>query len=363
MSKPVFRVAVLPAGVGDAVVIEYGPAESIRCVLIDGGIARVGTVVNEYLGANAKLELLVVTHIDSDHIGGVLNLLNLANAPTPNDIWFNGYKHLFRSGLVPMGPKQAEALTSLINAKGYAWNNAFEGKAVVREDRADVKLPVRELSGGLTCTVLSPGYAQLEQLRDETTWERIVLEAEQAAEAASDDAAAIPQKRLLAMGGINIDELADEHTDPDRAPANGSSIALLVKYEKYRCLLGADAHPDVLIDAIDRLVGKGKTLEVDVFKLPHHGSKANVTRELISRVRARSYVFSSNGHGRSRHPDDQAVARVITYGGPNPLLAFNYHSERNKEWDSEDRQNSHPYRTMYPPPGGEGIVIDVPSLA
>jgi glyoxylase-like metal-dependent hydrolase (beta-lactamase superfamily II) len=133
MTRSVFRLAVLPAGIGDALVIEYGTFGSIYRVLIDGGIGRTGTAVKEYLGGDAQLELLVVTHIDSDHIAGVLKLLHVDNPPVPNDIWFNGYKHLFpKKSLVEMGAKQGEALTSLIKARGYPWNRSFKGKAVVR---------------------------------------------------------------------------------------------------------------------------------------------------------------------------------------------------------------------------------------
>jgi hypothetical protein len=38
-------------------------------------------------------------------------------------------------------------------------------------------------------------------------------------------------------------------------------------------------HPNVLLAGIDQLVDQGNQSPVDVFKLPHHGSKANVTRD------------------------------------------------------------------------------------
>jgi hypothetical protein len=234
---------------------------------------------------------------------------------------------------------------------------------VVREDCPRVPLPVRTLPGGLKCTVLSPGRTQLERLREGTNWEDIVEEAENEADAAADDVATGPQVRVRPMGGLNIGELADEPSSPDQAVANGSSIALLVEYNKRRCLLGADAHPDVLIEGIDRVAGMGNTLEVDVFKLPHHGSKANVTRELVSRVSAKTYVFSTDGSGQQAHPNDQAVARVIMYGTRNPLLAFNYRSSRNDHWDNEVRRINHAYRTVYPPPGEDGLVLDINELA
>ena len=91
-------------------------------------------------------------------------------------------------------------------------------------------------------------------------------------------------------------------------------------------------------------------------------AKRNVTRKLLSRVRARTYVFSTDGSGNQRHPNDQAVARVIKYGGPSPVLAFNYRSMRNEVWDSDALKNAHGYQTMYPQQNTQGISIDLVSM-
>ncbi len=85
----------------------------------------------------------------------------------------------------------------------------------------------------------------------------------------------------------------------------------------------------MLLAGVDQLVGQGNPLPVDVFKLPHHGSKANVTQDLVTRIPAGAYVFSTDGSGRQCHPDDQAVARVIKFGEPESILAFNYRSAQN----------------------------------
>ena len=103
---------------------------------------------------------------------------------------------------------------------------------------------------------------------------------------------------------LDIDALADAQTTSDSAVANGSSIALLLEFGGRRCLLAGDAHPGVLIAGIDQFAGTGAALNVDVFKLPHHGSKANVTTELIRRVPAHTYVFCTDGSGNQHHPDD-----------------------------------------------------------
>jgi hypothetical protein len=51
------------------------------------------------------------------------------------------------------------------------------------------------------------------------------------------------------------------------------------------------------------------------------------------------------------------------YGTRNPLLAFNYRSSRNDHWDNEVRRINHAYRTVYPPPGEDGLVLDINELA
>jgi len=60
----------------------------------------------------------------------------------------------------------------------------------------------------------------------------------------------------------------------------------------------------------------------------HHGSRANVTQELMRAVQAEHYVFSTNG-AIFNHPNDEAVARVIV-GSKRPTLWFNYSTERNQ---------------------------------
>ena len=63
-------------------------------------------------------------------------------------------------------------------------------------------------------------------------------------------------------------------------------------------------------------------MPVDAVKLSHHGSRANVTQDLLQAVDARHFVFSTN-NSYFRHPNAEAVARVIV-GGRKPTLWFNY---------------------------------------
>jgi glyoxylase-like metal-dependent hydrolase (beta-lactamase superfamily II) len=80
MSK--FTIEMLPARQGDALWIEYGDSAHPRRALIDAGTPETWDVVRpkieQLAPAERRFELLVVSHIDLDHIGGVLPLLAAA---------------------------------------------------------------------------------------------------------------------------------------------------------------------------------------------------------------------------------------------------------------------------------------------
>jgi len=356
-----FKIEMLLAGHGDCLWIEYGDPQAPRRVLIDGGAT--GT---HKRALRAKLrnlpekeqgfELLMVTHIDADHIAGVLDLLeDKETGFQANDIWFNGYRHLPDENPDTLGPVQGEKLTDLLVKPGMKWNCAFgeSGKNAVVVP-TEGSLPRIALDGGLVLTLLSPTPRKLAELKP--TWVKEVRKAgldpnvkrpEEVESAEGFD--------LLAAGTPNVDALAAEAFSEDSAEANGSSIAVLAEFDGRRMLLTGDAHPSVLTAAIKRL-GTGK-LAVDVCKLPHHGSKANVSRALLEALDCKKYLFSSNG-AHFKHPDRQAVARVIKWGGGQSELTFNYRTKFNDMWEGKPLRDKHGYTTVFPQSDTEGIVVE-----
>ena len=124
----VFRIEMLPARQGDALWIEYGSDAGLRRVLIDAGTPGAWEAVRARIArlppAERRLELLVVSHIDNDHIGGVLPMLEDAELGLElGDVWFNAYRHLPQT-LEPMGPVEGERLTKLLVDGGHHWNEA-----------------------------------------------------------------------------------------------------------------------------------------------------------------------------------------------------------------------------------------------
>jgi beta-lactamase superfamily II metal-dependent hydrolase len=358
------KIEMLPARHGDCLWIEYGSARKTYRMLIDAGPASTYKHLRERILAlpesKRHFELFVITHIDADHIEGAVKLLQDKKLKISyGDIWFNGWKHLKRNPSRTLGGPLGEYLTSTILKEKLPWNVAFDGGTIVVPDKG--KLPVRELRGEMKLTLLSPTWERLEKLRPK--WRKEVLDAGLAPghtrKAQKKLAATKRLQPILGAPRLNVEKLAGADSKSDSAAANGSSIAFLAEYDGLRCLFSGDAFPDVLAASLRRLLKKpSEKVSLDVFKLPHHGSRANVSAELIELVECGQYMFSSNGD-IFEHPDREAVARVIWHAKTSPLLCFNYKTDFNKMWDSRNLLAKHSYQVAYPRTGKEGLLVEL----
>lgn len=347
------ELEMLPAREGDCLLLTYGHRDSPRRVLIDGGRAATYADTKARLErlpeAERDFELVVVTHVDRDHIEGVLAMLDDPSRPIRfRDLWFNGYHHLLDDEVENFGPRQGEILTTKILEQRLPWNRAFRSRAV--ETRK--ALPPVELDGGLKITILSPSREKLTALIP--NW--VAGCAEAGLIPGSPGARSDLPDGLDAFGGFRIEGAAQEPFQKDTSKPNGSSIALLVEYEEKRLLLAADAHADLLAESIRSLAQKaGGKLSLDAFKLSHHGSAANTSRELLDLFSCRNYLVSTNGaiYG---HPDRTALARVVKSGNEEKVLIFNYETPGTSFWNNRTWQNQHGYHTRYPSPHESGTA-------
>ena len=354
------ELRLLPARQGDAIWIRWQDGARVRQMMVDMGTPGTGRRLRDWLsppdGAERAFELLVVTHIDADHIGGVLSCL--VDEPPLDvafaDVWFNGLDHLDPPALESFGGAQGKRLMDWL--AGRRWNHAFGGRRITSEDAG---APV-ELPGGLVVTVLGPPAERLVAL--EPQWRR-----ELAAALAKREAPPPRTGELEAFGRARparpdlpdlaaLDARARLASGGDGSKPNGSSIALLLEYGGRRVLLGADAYAGDLLATLQRL-GGGAPVRLDAFKLPHHGSRENVTPALIEAVDCTRFLFSTDGT-QFFHPDAEAVACVLNHGLPDRPeieLWFNQRSEFTGWWDDPAWQARFKYAPIY---GGEdGLAL------
>lgn len=358
----IFRIHVFPAQRGDALFIEYGEEAQPHRILVDGGITKTGREhlvgLIEGLG-DPRIDLLVVTHIDLDHIQGVIALLKaLPENVTIERVWFNGWDQLPRPPLQPHGVAEGVELSKQLEARFKpAWNNDVAGSWIgLAQDGSPRDIP---LPGGMVATLLSPDADKLLALRG--IWDDVVedfgaaAEAEDEEEIVADDAAI---DGLEPLGGEEIDvvELAESAFKEDDAVPNGSSIACVLSFKGKSAVLLADAHPSVVLRAVKALSPGGR-LNADCIKLSHHGSKYNTSLELAQSLASPRWIFSSNG-ASTKHPNVEAVARVL-HGSPGQKqLIFNYRTKYNDMWDNATRMKDHDYTPMYGD-GVKAVVVDL----
>lgn len=152
------RFTMMPGEDGDCLLLEYGDDSFVRRILVDGGRSGTYPLIKPTLaGLDGLVDLLVVTHVDQDHILGVLALMDdLDRSVEFGDVWFNGFDQLLDTE--GFGAVDGEKLTSALPAQKVPWNDAFGGRGV------EVGRELAWFDEGSTMDVLSPDRGQLERL-------------------------------------------------------------------------------------------------------------------------------------------------------------------------------------------------------
>lgn len=339
-----FTVTSLPAGYGDSLWIEYGDGDKKNRILIDGGLKATKEIILELINAlpekHRVIELLVISHIDQDHIEGILELFEMDDLPVKiKSVWFNGYHHL--DGDEDFGAVQGERLTAAILKNKFPWNPEFNGRAAVVPENGIP--PVIELKGGMRLTLLSPTVEKLRLLKP--VWEQEVKNAglvpgfgyEEPEEDSGDD-------ENFGPAIINVEELAASFFEEDKRQGNGSSIAFIAEYKEKSVLFCADAHPATLMESLKK-TGRGH-FNFDAVKISHHGSHKNTGPDFLNTVKSNVFIVSTNG-ARYKHPSLEAVAQIIKLQKGSKKLYFNYRTVFNEMWDDILLKEKYNYETIY----------------
>lgn len=377
----VFRIELLPARHGDCLLLSYGDAARPHRVLIDGGPIGAYGALSARLAAlpedQRELELLVITHVDGDHIEGCLKLLNHPELATFRDIWFNGWPHIAQElKEPPPAPRRApsdeadshqrsamQGTEISVRIDGRQWNAAFQGSPVFVP--ATGPLPVRELPGGLRLTLLSPTLDKLVKLR--TAWSRALERAEVDPTNEAALRARLDGRAAYRASGARLRPTPDQMMSSaalalgpmDDAVANGSSIAVIAEYAGRRLALLGDAHAPTLAATLGRMAAAtgAATLRLDAVKLAHHGSAANLSPDLLGRIECGTWLVSTDG-SLFQHPDDEAIHAVVRQV-PGARLLFNYRSARTAPWGEPAMRAAHGHQAFYPRDPAAGIALDL----
>lgn len=351
------RVEVLPARLGDCLLVECPRVDGTTWrMLIDGGPTDTWPTLQSRLDrmdpSDQRFDVAVISHIDSDHIGGMIPFLQSRYAHKVDDFWFNGRTHL-PDATKKRSVGQGETVVSTLlgdeeRGTPLPWNVAFGGGPI--ETGSEAGFLEYSYPDGPTVTVISPTIEQLDALAG--VWDKALEAAKRV-------------KRAQAVPDVlrpldDLQAIAAESTPVDTSVTNGSSIALLLEHRGASVVLAADAFGSVLEAGLKGVAAaRGlDQLDIDAIKLPHHASKSNVIDGLVTAAPARHYLVSSNGD-TFHHPDDAALARVVVDGPQGATLWFNYRNPRTQRWADTELCDRYGYRTEFPVGSPHGIVLEL----
>lgn len=324
-AKQLFTLEAVFAKHGDALLLHYGPWTDPKWVLIDGGPSG---VYRDFLRPHLDfvrwlydyeddeplpLELLMVSHIDADHIAGVLDLMREQKdaldeqRPAPfriEQMWHNSFDEIIgnrasghttallaavasaadpdltddagfaarfdrETRAVISGTGQGRDLRDLAKGLGIEVNPGMRG--LVRRRKSGNK-PV-DMGHGLELHILGPDQGRIEEYQKE--WDK--------------DLAELQEKEKEAEAQALV----------DKSPFNLASICLLAEMQGQRMLLTGDARGDFILDGLEAFAGERPSpdapFHVQILKMPHHGSDNNVDDNFFKSVTADHYVISGDG--------------------------------------------------------------------
>ena len=371
------KFEALPAHKGDCLLLHFGTASNPRLAIIDGGPSNTwrpalkprleALKAERDLDASEPLPIdwLVVSHIDDDHIKGVLELteeLTAAqeqNEPLPyalSSIWHNSFADLLETrpeqleasvaaqfgaagtaeiavdlyprltldaAKVLAGIPQGRKLRDDIRKLRLSLNKPFP--RVVMLDPASERKTLFGPKGaqGISVRVLGPLKPQLEQLRIK---HKQYLQKRR-------KTPADPESALAAF--------------TDTSATNLSSIVTEVSSGGHKVLLTGDARGDFILEGLNScgLLKAGAPYVVDILKVPHHGSDRNMTQKFFECVHATHYVFS--GNGRHGNPERQTLQMLFDARRKHPTrfkiwLTYSVKEidvTREAEWERERKKH------------------------
>ncbi|MFG1174474.1 ComEC/Rec2 family competence protein [Erwiniaceae bacterium CAU 1747] len=362
------KIRMLKAGNGDCIFIQT----DCEFILIDGGTAQSFNDWKEcIIGHVSKIDSIIVTHIDNDHINGIIKLLDHPDCPTIGQVYFNGAEQLFgklnefsqTERTVEMkllalseecsaieekeliGYSEGTSLSYILSSKGIECNPVVSGGAVYRGVCEFFEI------GSIKFTLISPIQDSLYELQQ--FWQCKLAERRIKPRVISKNYYDAFEKyigeiredvnenhKISSVNQCSVEALANTKFEDDTSPTNRSSFSFLVEFDGKRILYLGDCNATVVTDWLE--LQNEKVLNVDIVKISHHGSKNNTNLELLRRINSPKYFISTNGNSHG-HPDLETLARIAFVNSNKEIeIYFNYALDVIPDWFIADIAKNYP---------------------
>lgn len=340
-----------------------------------------------------KIDYLIVTHIDNDHINGLITMLTQNSDLVIEHIIYNCYRRVMSNrkqwtekmrenvsrlyGQLPIvidmisqdiNEEKAVTLAECILRK-EEWNRTWQREYVTDES------PAIQLANNMGRIIfLSPSQAALDQLDKKYRklfWQQLYKQKEE-----EYDKEETIYEALMRIAQLDEDEeikeenvndcTINEHTLEQYAcqslskmdDNNMASIAFVWEHQGHRILFMGDADPTQVSKAIEEAYkDETKPIIFDLIKVSHHGSAHSTSKELMNMADSERFFFTG---GAKERPSLQTLGRIITnplpdgieyrdirYNRPNVILKkladLSVEEKNNLHIKVNDNQNSYEF--------------------
>lgn len=296
------KIHPLKADYGDAIYIEIESQDKVVKIVIDGGPETTEDDIASIYHEIGYIDLLILTHYDEDHIKGILKFISglKGNKKVIGCLWTNCARIIdFDNDENTAAYEDAFTLASHLSK--------LQKKGVVGEwrDLICTDTPSYELEG-CRIDVLSPTSDVLEELQKRY---RKYID-DHGLKDDPDLEEDVSYKTVLTHAHIPLHELVSKFKKTNTTFMNKTSIAIRIQAEGKTLLFAGDAEHNTLKESLERLgASSEKPMFFDLIKISHHGSKANISQELMALIDCTSYLITtSGGDGGAYHPDRMTLA-------------------------------------------------------
>lgn len=297
-----YYVNILDVGDADAIVINYRNNDNrLWTIVVDAGNVGDGAKVKKYINHVENgiyyIDYAICTHPDKDHKGGFFDLYEDKNVVISNFVFANPEDILskdFRRMNYAMGYLANQGKMTYNHPKDKT-KNLID---IIRRNETNIYQWSNGVDFvGVPLKIVGPSVQFLEDSIYEMALDFAELEDEADGELYNED------EKLTDGEAVSV-----MNTKIEASPTNKASLILLFHPGNRKYLLAGDACAKSIHDAIDTY---GNEVIGCTLKVPHHGSKHNLTTEVIDLLSPQSATISCKGS--KKHPNSGVVYWLSKY--------------------------------------------------
>jgi beta-lactamase superfamily II metal-dependent hydrolase len=324
-----YEYEVLKLGDADAIFIRHYVNNTPYVILIDAGNVEDWTTIKSHLRQHYgtyTINLAICTHPDNDHMGGFFGLLNDSDVRI-SEFWLIDPAHYLdetdikrystkdgaTKAIRKIFDNQCNTSQNLIN---MVLSKHITTYTVIRGYKHDI-LPIE---------VVAPTADYYREVAKEMAKDCNVHSYVPADTSSYDEA----EVQSIDRAKSSIDQC-----DDDCSPYNKSSIVLLYEPgDGQKILFTGDACCASLLKMTEDYP---RIRDIDFLKVPHHGSKHNLSSAIIDTLRPKTSFISAKGS--RTHPSVAIVNYLSRYGN---VFSTHKHNSFIRKTNGIERQNTSP---------------------